>query len=92
MGKQFVDQYSILHFSSGVLAYFWGVPAKNWFFLNVGFEIIENTEFGMKIINEKFTYWPGGKPFRDSFLNGLGDTLSSLGGWYVASKIDQFSS
>ena len=88
MGKQFLDQYSILHYASGIVAYFWGVPALYWFLAHASFEIVENTPAGMKIINENLTFWPGGKPQADAWINIAGDNLSAMVGWWCASYID----
>jgi len=89
MGNQFVDQYSILHFATGVIAYFWGVSGTKWFIIHVGFELIENTEVGMKFINENLTFWPGGKPRADDFVNMVGDTVSAMAGWWAAQQIEK---
>jgi hypothetical protein len=89
MGKNFLDQYSILHVASGVVAYFWGVSAPTWFFTHLAFEAVENTTAGMKLINDSLTFWPGGKPRADEFLNIVGDNVSAMAGWYLAFKLDQ---
>jgi hypothetical protein len=89
MGNQFLDQYSLLHYATGVLAYFWGIPAVPFFVAHVSFEAIENTTSGMKFINETLTFWPGGKPKADSFSNIVGDNLSALLGYYCAYKLDE---
>ena len=34
----FIDQYSYLHFASGIIAYFWGVKLKLWIILHVLYE------------------------------------------------------
>ena len=89
MGQQFLDQYSILHFSSGAIAYFWGIDFFKWLLIHASFEVVENTEGGMKFINENLTWWPGGKPKADKMLNILGDNAAALLGWWVASKLDK---
>ena len=89
MGQQFLDQYSILHFSSGAIAYFWGIDFFKWFVIHASFEVVENTEAGMKFINENLTWWPGGKPKADKMLNVLGDNAAALFGWWVASQLDK---
>jgi len=90
MGKYFVDQYSYLHFASGIVAYFWGLSFGKWIFLHALFEIVENTPFGIYFINNYFTLWPGGKPVSDSFINSLGDNFFSFLGWLSAYYIDYF--
>ena len=89
MGQQFLDQYSLLHASSGVAAYFWGIPLWKWSIAHVVFEFLENTEGGMKIINENIPFWPGGKPKADRLINIVGDNLSAILGWLTASAIDK---
>ena len=90
MGKLFLDQYSLLHFSSGVMAYFVGIGALKWFVAHATFEFAENTQTGMKFINENLTFWPGGKPRADEFMNIFGDNVSTMVGWYCASKLDEY--
>ena len=51
MGNKFLDQYTYLHFATGIVAYFFGISIKNWIIIHILFEIIENTKFGMKMIN-----------------------------------------
>jgi len=88
MGKFFLDQYSYLHFASGIISYFWNINFKYWIFLHSIFEIIENTNLGIKFINNKMLFWPGGKPHKDSYENIAGDTLSAILGWLSAYLID----
>ena len=90
MGNQILDQYSLLHFATGVVAYFWGVPALFWFLGHAAFELGENTEVGMKFINQTLTWWPGGKPRADSPINIVGDNIAAMCGWFTASYVDDF--
>ena len=46
MGKQLLDQYSLLHYASGVMAYHWGFEPLAWFLSHAAFEFVENTEGG----------------------------------------------
>ena len=89
MGNQLLDQYSLLHYATGVMAYFWGVPPVPFFLAHVSFEFVENTTPGMDFINTYLTYWPGGKPKADSLSNIVGDNLSAILGWLTASAIDK---
>ena len=89
MGNQLLDQYSILHYATGVIAFFWGVPPLYFFLAHVAFEVVENTGPGMAFIN-KFGYWPGGKPRVDTFANIVGDNLAALLGYYCAYKLDDW--
>lgn len=88
MGLNFIDQYSYLHFASGIIAYFFDISLLYWLIIHTVFEIMENTENGIFIINKYLTFWPGGKPYKDSFINSVGDTLFSILGWYSAYKLD----
>ena len=81
MGQDFLDGYSLLHFSTGVVAFHWGVTLPHWLF-HTAFEVVENTDAGMKFINEQLTRWPGGKP---TLQNAVGDTVAAGFGWWVAS-------
>ena len=91
MGKNIIDQYSLLHFAVGIVVYFWGINLKTWTFLHILFEIIENTEYGIYFINTYFkNIWPGGKPYADSYINIISDNLFGLLGWYVAYLVDYY--
>ena len=89
MGNRFLDQYSILHFASGAIAYFWDVPSTTWFIAHITFEVAENSEPGMRFIRNSLTWWPGGKPRADEFINIVGDTAAAMLGWYTAYKLDE---
>jgi len=90
MGVNFFDQFSLLHFSSGVLAYFWGLSPVAWFLLHLVFEIVENTPLGVYTINTYIWFWPGGKPQADSLLNSIGDHFFAILGYWVAMAMDQY--
>lgn len=89
MGAQLFDQYTLLHFASGVVAYFWGVPFVAWVFAHALFEALENTATGMRAINA-FPVWPGGKPRADTPTNILGDNIGSILGWLAAALLDWY--
>lgn len=91
MGKHLVDQYSLLHFAAGVIAYFWGLSAAMTFFLHVLFEVAENTSAGMHFINTYFPFWPGGKPSADSLQNSISDTILTMLGWAISYLADKYS-
>ena len=88
MGKKYLDQFALLHFATGVIAYFHGLSLRTWLILHTAFEISENTEIGMKLIN-KFKYWPGGKTHADSLKNNIGDSVSAGFGWLFANELDK---
>lgn len=84
MSQVFTDEFSLLHFATGIVAYFWGVPLGWWFVLHATFELLEDTQTGVRIINKLFgKIWPGGgKKVPDSFLNSeLGDNFYAVLGW-----------
>ena len=89
MGNNLFDQYSLLHYSTGVVAYFWGIPFIYWLGAHSLFEFLENTRAGIRIINSKLRLWPGGKPRADSFTNIIGDSISGMLGWYCAYRLDE---
>jgi hypothetical protein len=84
MGFNAFDQYSLLHFSMGVVAYFWSISLFVLIVIHIVFEYVENTQWGMNIINTYFTMWPGGKPYPDNLLNQASDVVFSVIGWVVA--------
>lgn len=88
MGVKFVDQYSLLHFASGISAFYWNISLVNWIIVHILFEIFENTTYGMYVID---TYldgiWPGGKKTADTPINSLGDTIFGILGWIFAKII-----
>ena len=90
MGYLFLDQYTLLHFATGVIFYFFGFDFFVFLAIHTLFEIVENTKTGMFIINKYLTFWPGGKPGADSFINRYGDTLGAILGWYLAYLLDSY--
>jgi hypothetical protein len=89
MGVQAFDQYTYLHFSSGISAYFWNIHLINWIILHTIFEILENSKQGIKLIDNYIKIWPGGKKNKDSFINIIGDTIGAIVGWLSAYFIDK---
>jgi hypothetical protein len=83
MGIYFTDKFSLLHFASGVIVYYWGVSFTTWFIAHAIFELIENTQLGMQFIRT-ISIWPGGKSHPDSVLNSMGDQFYSCLGWIFA--------
>ena len=88
MGDTIFDKYSLLHFGSGAVARALGIRLLWWMIAHITFEFVENTEGGMKFINENLTWGPGGKPRADEFINIVGDNASAMLGWWVAMKLD----
>jgi hypothetical protein len=88
----FLDQYSYLHFSTGIIAYFWGVDFYIWVIIHILYELLENLYSSIHIINKYITLWPGGKTCPDPILNRIGDVLSSAIGWLSAYYLDSIGS
>ena len=93
MGYQAFDQYSLLHFSIGTLAYFWSIPLWLGLLVHVIFEYIENTNYGVYFINKYIIdtglfNWPGGKYISDEFVNTMADNTIFAIGWIVAYWLD----
>lgn len=83
MGRVFTDKFSLLHFACGIIVYYWGMSVVVWFIIHGLFEILENTQTGMKYIN-MISLWPGGKDEKDTVINSIGDQFYGLVGWFCA--------
>lgn len=88
MGRQILDQFSLLHFATGVLAYFWGLSFAIWMTISIIFELIENTKVVGEFLNDAVSIWPGGKPEPDFWRNRFGDILTGAIGWATAAALD----
>jgi hypothetical protein len=84
MGTKLIDQYSLLHFATGIIFCFFNISLLNSFIIHTIFEISENTKAGIHFIDNYLTFWPGGKKSSDSFINSVGDTIFFLLGWIIA--------
>jgi Fe2+ transport system protein B len=89
MGIRLFDQYTYLHFALGIIVFFWNISLIFWLILHTIFEIVENTSYGMSIINKYITWWPGGKPRPDAIINSVGDSIGAIIGWVSAYYIDK---
>ena len=83
-----MDQYTLLHFAVGVVFYFWGSTLSNWIIIHILFELFENSDIGVKVIND-INIWPGGKPRKDTAVNIIGDILFGILGWISAYYLDK---
>lgn len=92
MGANLLDQYTYLHFASGIIAYFWNISFIMWVILHSIFEFLENTKTGVHFINKYLFFWPGGKPGPDRPINILGDTLGTIIGWGSTYYLDKLGS
>ncbi len=77
-----LDPYSLLHFATGIIAYYLGLSFWQWFVVHGLFELIENSGPGIKFINQHLGwFWPGGKDYQDPWENMLSDQVFALLGW-----------
>ena len=90
MGFRFLDQYSLLHFATGITAYFWGVPLVYYALIHTIFELSENTNLGIHFINTYLPFWPGKKLHPDAVINSIGDVLSGIVGLIFARYVDDY--
>lgn len=94
MGLIFFDQFSLLHFATGIILYFFNIKIITAIFLHTSFEILENTHLGMSLINKYFinddylNIWPGEKNYPDSLINIFSDSVFFIIGWFIAYKLD----
>lgn len=80
MGILFTDKFSLLHFASGIIVYYWNISLHMWLIFNIIYEYAENTKYGIYLIN-KIKLWPGGKDYPDTIINRFGDIFYGLMGW-----------
>ena len=91
MGKFFFDQFSILHFASGVTAYFWKIISFKWFvLLYILLEIMENSSVGINFVNTYIPFWPRAKQKPESYLNMFSDVLFAVMGWQLTEQLDKY--
>jgi len=90
MGYNMFDQYSLVHFSTGVLAYFCHIPLIVWLILHTLFEILECSKVGIEFSEKYLTFLGWGKYEPDNLINTIGDTISTLLGWLCAYLIDYY--
>lgn len=88
INKGFMDQYSLLHFCTGVIAFFFKVPFWYWFVFHLAFEYLENLPQLAEYIDKNIPIWPGGKKSPDTLINSTGDQIFAMLGWYVAYYLD----
>ena len=90
MGVKFVDTFSLLHFASGIIAYYFNLDWWLWLLLHILFELVENTKMGIAFINDYFGwFWPGGKDKPDAIINRVGDVVFGMIGWIVAMIVNE---
>jgi hypothetical protein len=90
MGYKLYDQYSLLHFATGTIAYFFGINIFWWIILHTVFEILENSSYGVRFIDTKLKFWPGGKKHSDNLQNSLSDLIFAIIGHQIAMRLDLY--
>jgi hypothetical protein len=88
MGELFTDKYSIYHFSSGVIAYYFGVSFVKWFIIHAVYELLENSRLQKEL--DKIEIWPGRKPRPDTFVNSMSDQFYTMLGWSIAYAMNRY--
>ena len=84
MGQTLFDRYSYWHVLAGIIAQLLGVNFWTWHLIHMLFESLENTSWGIWVINHYLSWWPGGKTAPDTLINSVGDLLSGSIGWLIA--------
>ena len=56
MGYQIFDQYTYLHFATGITAYFWNINLLNTIILHTIFEIFQNSVIGINLLTNILKY------------------------------------
>ena len=67
MGFKFIDQFSYLHFSVGIIAYFWGINLKIAIIVHTIFEISEKASLNPSKEIPIFSSWLEEKS-KDGFI------------------------
>jgi len=89
MGVFFIDTYSLLHFATGIILYYFGFSFLLMTIIHIIFEVVENSNYGMMIIRN-IKIWPGGKETADTLINNLGDQFYASLGWLLSYYINKF--
>lgn len=84
MGIYFTDPFSLLHFATGIIVFFWGISFFHWFWIHFIYEVFTNTKIGIWFINDVVQIFPGGKLNYDTLINSVGDQFYGLLGWIFA--------
>ncbi len=83
MGKYLLDQYSLLHYAVGVVAFFLDIRLSIALAIHIVFEVAENSTRVAAFLNT-LPFWPGGKAASDSLLNTTTDNVVFVLGWFTA--------
>ena len=92
MGDKLIDQFSYLHLSTGLIAYFLRIKISHWFYIHLLFEILENRPESVMFVNKNIPFWPGGKEKSDDLYNSVSDQIFAMSGWYLGKWLDKYYS
>jgi len=85
MGEYFFDEFSLLHFASGIILQFFSFSFNVHLLIHILFEILENTQYGIYLINKLYKITPDLiKTEPDSLINSFGDIFFGIVGWIIA--------
>lgn len=87
MEQPIFDQYSLIHFSVGILFFFTRISLLLSTITHATVSLLYNTDSGHEMIRKLAFWWPGSKR-PDSPYNIMGDNISFVSGWLVASAVD----
>ena len=84
MERHFFDYWLLLHIIVGALGRTMGLSQTTYVVSHITYEIISNTEGGMRFLN-RIPFWPP-KPNIDKFENVLGDPFWGWVGWSLTNN------
>lgn len=85
-----IDQFSYLHFASGITAYFFGFKLKNWMLLHLAFDIFDNSNWGIQFVQKYVSFLKQPRYGSDPPLNIIVDNIISVLGWVSAYYLVQY--
>lgn len=85
------DKFSLLNGAVGVLVYYAKISFLLATLAHAAISLLYSSEGGYSFIKKYASWWPGNKR-PDSFYNVLGDNISFMSGWLLASGVDSATS
>ena len=85
--QPFLDKYSLIHLSLGILLYFARISFWLATLAHITVCLLYNNDDGYSVIRKFAPWWPGNKR-PDSAFNIAGDSVSFMSGWLLASGVD----
>ena len=92
MGEYIFDQYTLIHFSVGIIMYFLGINLHTWIIIHILFEIFENSPYGLYFFNKYLNIKGSSNDMykKDHIINSIGDIIGAKLGWLCASYIHKY--